>query len=373
MRGYVTSTTLSILFVLSILASTSAQAQTFTVLQSFTGGPDGDSPSPGLKLDRAGNLYGTTDLGGAGYGTVFKMTHKSGGWLFIRLYSFGGQSDGIKPRAIIIGPNGGLYDTTQVGGAGGVGCGFYGCGTVFSLAPPPHAPPNILGGWRKTTLHLFTGIPDGANPNGDLVFDQAGNIYGTTIQAGMYNWGTVYELTPDSGGLTESVLYAFSGNNDAANPTSGVVLDKAGNLYGTAFGGSYGSGTVYQLTPSPSGWGEHIIYTFQNGSDGFGPVGVIFDQSGNLYGTTYSGGSGNGGTVFELIPSNGGWTFNLLYSLTSQGGSGNPGPHARLVMDAGGSLYGTTYYEGAYGHGSVFKLTPSNGGWGFTPTFTISP
>jgi uncharacterized repeat protein (TIGR03803 family) len=170
-------------------------------------------------------------------------------------------------------------------------------------------------------LYRFLGGTDGAQPQGgDLLFDQAGNIYGTTQGGGSENNGTVYELTPSGGGWTESILYRFTGGNDGGGPLSGLISDGAGNLYGTTVGGgAYGWGTVYELTPSSSGWLIYVLYSFTGGSDGEAAIGgVIFDASGNLYGTTNGGGAGgcpNGcGTLFELSPSiYGGWTYSLLY------------------------------------------------------------
>ena len=176
--------------------------------------------------------------------------------------------------------------------------------------------------------------------------------------------GAVYELTPSGGGWSENVLYSFPGGaSDGYFPQSGVALDNIGNLYGTTYyGGTYGAGTVYRLTPSGSGWAENILYNFQAGDDGGYPFGgLIFDQFGNLYAATPTGGSGGGGTVFELTPSDGNWTFSVLYSF-----SAGTGPYGSLTMDAAGNLYGTTFTVGAYGYGSVFKLTFSGGGWSAT-------
>jgi uncharacterized repeat protein (TIGR03803 family) len=212
-------------------------------------------------------------------------------------------------------------------------------------------------------LYRFAnGGADGANPgSGDLIFDQAGNIYGTTTFGGK-GYGVVYELTPSG---TESVLYAFSGS-DGYYPDAGVIFDNAGNLYGTTEDGGLNMlGTVFELTYSIGfGWAESFLYSFQNGNDGNQPsAGLIFDPSGNLYGTTSNGGSGGGGTVFELTPSGGGWTYSLLYSFT---GGNQCGPEGTLVMDGAGNLYGTTQCDGAHNKGSVFKLTPSANGWTYT-------
>lgn len=225
-------------------------------------------------------------------------------------------------------------------------------------------------------LYRFTGSSDGATPgSGNVVFDQAGNLYGTTTSGGVQNCefgspcGVVYELTPSNGGWTESGLYSFQGGSDGDTPEAGVIFDQAGNLYDTtAYGGlacpGNGCGTVFRLAPSGPDWTEKVLYTFRDGGDGANPEGgLIFDQSGNLYGTAANGGASDGGTVFELTPSSGNWTLALLYSLV---GIGNPGPFGNLTMDAAGNLYGTTAGDGAYGYGSVFKLTPSNGGWTYT-------
>jgi uncharacterized repeat protein (TIGR03803 family) len=201
-------------------------------------------------------------------------------------------------------------------------------------------------------------VGDGAGPEGDLIFDESGNIYGTAINGGNLNSGVVYELTRAGGGWTGTVLYAPGSN---ANPYGGVVFDNVGNLYGATYQGGFGgAGTVYQLSPSGSGWTGRTLVQFY-GADGATPIGgLIIDPSGNLYGTTSSGGD-RYGTVFELTPADGGWTFNTLYRFLL--GAANGGPQAKLVMDAAGNLYGTTYADGAYGYGSVFKLTPGSAGW----------
>ncbi len=360
------TTALAIIFALAVLTQ-SAQAQTFQVLYSFSK-PVGVNPLAGLTMDKAGNLYGTTDGGGTyggacgnfGCGTVFKLTRSGSGWILNTLYRFAGGSDGGEPQArVVFGPNGSLYGTTA--GPGKT------AGTVFSLRPPAAACKSALCPWSVTVLYDFTGGTDGATPNfGDVVFDQAGNLYGATIKGGAYDDGVVYELTPSSGGWTESVLHSFAGVPDGGGPYSGVVFDKTGNFYGTTIGGGdQNFGTVYQLTPSGSGWAENILYNFQAENDGAFPFGgMVFDSSGNLYGTACSLGANGGGTAFELTPSDGAWTFAVLHGLV---GSGNlPGPGAALTMDATGNLYGTAFRDGAYGYGSVFKLTPSMGGWIYT-------
>ena len=347
---------LAIVFVLTVAASP-ALGQTFQVLHTFTGGGDSANPFAGVTLDPAGNLYGTTDGGGVGNGTVYKLTRKGSGWTLNVLYTFNG-SDGAQPDAgVIFGSNGTLYGTTYSGGARG-------SGTVFNVRPFPSVCKSALCPWMETVLYAFQGSPnDGANPGlGDLLFDQAGNIYGTTYAGGADNEGTVYELTPSRSGWKQSVLHSFS-FTDGAFPSAGVISDNAGNLYGTTdAGGSSTYGTVFELMHS-TGWAENLLYTFQNGNDGLNPnAGLTFDHSGNLYGATRSGGSGGGGTVFKLTPSGGSWTYSLVYSFTGNVG-GYCGPIGSLVMDGASNLYGTTSCDGSNGLGSVFKLTPSGNSW----------
>ena len=360
---------LAIALGLTIVVTRSLEAQTFDVLHSFTGGGDGASPGAGLTMDKGGNFYGTTKNGGAngpnGYGTVFKFTHTHSGWALNPLYGFSGGDDGASPGArVIIGADGTLYGTTSYGG--GSRCGGNGCGTVFNLQPPVDASTNVLTDWTETVLYQFTGGSDGALPVGDLIFDQSGNIYGVTAGGGSSQEGTVYELTPSNGNWTESVVWSFTGGNDGGKPAGGVIFDGAGNLYGTTqVGGSHGYGSVFQFVPAGSSWSQNTLYSFQNGSDGASPTaGLIFDPSGDLYGTTASGGPGGGGTVFELTPQrNGTWALTVLYAF---GGEAGGGPQADLTMDAAGNLYGTTYEDGAYKYGSVFELVPSNGGWRYS-------
>ena len=350
-----------------------AQAQTFSVIHNFFGGSDGASPQSGLTVDNRGNLYGTAGSGGdGGGGTVFKMVHEGSGWIFLTLYSFDTRltDNGIAPEAaVVIGSNGSLYGTTEIGGVDGQGCDTYGCGLVYNLRPPARATASALGQWTETVLYAFTGSPDGAHPEAAVVFDQAGNIYGTTLQGGSSNWGTAYELLPANGGWTERALYSFTNGNDGGYLTGSLIFDLAGQLYGLAnSGGVYGNGTVFQLSQSGSSWTESTLYAFPGqGQNGENPAGgLILDGSGNLYGGTSYGGSNYGGTAFELIPEPGGsWTYRLLYSFIHNGTT-TPGPLCSLTMDAAGNLYGTTFGDGAYGFGSVFKLTPTGEGWIYT-------
>jgi uncharacterized repeat protein (TIGR03803 family) len=359
-----------VVMTLTVVMTQPVQSQTFTVLYNFSGGNGPAAPFAGLTVDQAGNLYGTTLIGGSNgtSGTVFRLTHEGSGWISNVLDNFGGAGAGANPWArVVFGPDGALYGTTSDGGSGGNG-------TVFKLVPPVTVCKTSLCPWMETVIHSFGGSTDGPNPGlGDLVFDQAGNIYGTTMVGGACSggvgggYGTVYELSPLNDGWAETILYYFKNGTDGAYPYSGVVFDEPGNLYGTAKanGGDGSEGTVYKLTPSTGGWMETTLHAFPSaGSGGFYPEGgLIFDESGNLYGTTSAGGSVGGGTAYELIPEDGGWTLKVLYDFNEGltcGGSLDgfaPGPDASLTRDAAGNLYGTTCSEGAYNLGNVFKLT----------------
>jgi uncharacterized repeat protein (TIGR03803 family) len=368
LRAATVAVAIATVFALVTILTQSAQAQTFTVLYTFTGGADGAYPYAGLTMDRGGNLYGTTQFlggngcGGFGCGTVFRLKHAGPGWILNPLYSFqGGPNDGASPLArVIIGPDGSLYGTTSGGGA--PGCSFQGsegCGTVFNLKPPPAACKTALCPWTETVLYRFTGGSDGANPqNGALLIAPSGVIYGTTVQGGAYGYGVVFSLTPTSGGWTYSVIYSFTGGFDGAGPYSGVILDNKGNLYGTTPGGGwYGLGAVYELMPAGSGWQEKLLWSFTGTrQDGWGitPVGgLIFDGSGNLYGTTENNYfQPPGGGVFELSPSDGSWTI-----AHAVGVSGSSGPVDSLAMDTAGNLYGTLPLETkGEGGGEIFEL-----------------
>ncbi len=356
---------LTIVFALVFTMTPPAQAQSYAVLHNFTSHGDGATPYAGLTMDKAGNFYGTTLYGGnltncdGGCGVVFKLAHEGSGWVLSTLYTFQGGADGAVPYSgVTIGSDGSLYGTTEVGGTG---CSGIGCGTVYKLRPPPTACKAASCPWTKTVLYQFTG-PDGTNPlYGNLVFDQAGNLYGTTEAGGTNGHGTVFELTPSNGGWTESVLWSFTGGDDGDQPTSGVLLDRAGNLYGTTvFGGIDASGNVYELSPSGSEWTETTLYSLNRTYEGYEPIGgVAMDQQGNLYGTAALGGTGGAGTIFQLTPSDGGWRYTLLQTF-----SGIEGPVDTPTLDAAGNVYVTSTFTG--GNGSVVKLTPSNGGWNST-------
>jgi len=338
-------------------------------LYNFSGGNDPKLPYAGLVFDKTGNLYGTTELGGTNtQGTVFEITpNANGSWTETVLYNFTGSADGGQPYAsLVFDTAGNLYGTTKFGG--GTNCN-QGCGTVFELTPGS-------GGWTETVLYTFSGSSDGSEPSARLLIDAAGNLYGTTALGGNVGsvcssgCGTVFKLTHGSSGWTQSVLYAFEGAADGTSPYAGLTFDTAGNLYGTAYaGGTSGDGTIFKLTPGSSGWTETTLHAFAGGADGKYPAGdLILDPAGNLYGTAFQGGSGYG-VVFELLPgSKGVFKERVLHTF---GNSPASNPVAGLVMDTAGNLYGTTMLGADQsscggGCGTVFKLSPATrGAWPF--------
>lgn len=361
----------AILFVAAISFPVIAQAQNLTVIHNFTGGFDGDYPESGVTLDRAGNLEGTAFGGGsADLGAVYKLIQKDSSWTVSALHEFTGDNDGAHPAArVIAGPDGNLYGTTVAGGSN-MNCGEYtGCGTVFELSPPATICKSILCPWTETVLYRFPGGPMGGMPGtGDLAFDIQGNIYGTTESGGGRDAGTIYKLTPSNGTWVHSVIYNFTGLQDGGYPMAGVILDAAGSLYGTTqSGGSGNGGTIYELSPSGSGWIEKTLHALNSSTDGaYIQAGLIFDSAGNLYGAAAAGGPNGSGTVFELTPSAGSWNFTVLYDNFGDGG-GYEGPAAGLAMDQSGTLYGTSVgWNDGDNFGTIFKLTPSNGGWVYT-------
>jgi uncharacterized repeat protein (TIGR03803 family) len=331
---------------------------------AFLGTDAGVPSNSGLIFDSSGSLYGETVFGGsADQGSVFKMTPNSqGGWAESVLYSFKNSKSGIGPQGgLVFDTQGSLYGTAS-GGSISSSCAPFSCGVVFKLTPSGT-------GWAQSVIHAFSGA-DGSEPNGPLVFDAAGNLYGTTFDGGAFDGGTVFKLAPSSGGTwTETVLYNFpyfTSGTDGSFPSGGVVFDQAGNLYGTTAGGGvsglgcgFGCGTVFKLTSSSGGaWTETVLYLFTNGLDGSRPQGPLaLDAAGNLYGTTPTSSTGYG-TVFRLSPSGGSWTLSTLHGFASPDGP-IPGP---VILDAAGNLYGTTTGSNT-GYGTVFQLTPGSSGW----------
>jgi len=312
MQGKKLSIALIVVLATFALASRAA-AQTETVLTSFNRNDalvGGLEPDAGLIFDAVGNLYGTTALGG-----------------------------------------------TECAADDG-------CGTVFKLTPKAGE------GWAETVLHNFNlNGKDGINPFAGVIFDDAGNLYGTTQAGGAYGYGTVFELErTEAGGFAEKILHSFGKNaSDGKSPYAGVTFDAAGNLYGTtSAGGYFGNGAVFELVrTSAGGFAEKILHSFSNkGTGGSGPMaGLIFDTAGNLYGTTFYGGAYGGGTVFELTPTAGGsWTETVLHAFYFERPDGIE-PDAGLIFDGAGNLYGTTLGgSDNAGYGTVFELSPTAGG-----------
>jgi uncharacterized repeat protein (TIGR03803 family) len=343
--------------VLLIAISQHASAQTFQVIHNFTGGSDGGIPPYTLSQDASGHLYGTANSGGQnGYGLVFRFSHVNSGWVLVPLYSFSG-TDGQPGWGVTLAPDASIYTSASYASVMGGPCG-----TAMRLRPLPTAPHTVIYSWNATAMRTYVKNQEGC-PTGNLMIDSAGHLYGVTQDGGPSGWGSVFELTQTQSGWTENILYGFNGLGDGGAPYSALVMDSAGNLYGTTTaGGAHNKGTVFELTPSGGGWSEQVLYSFTGGNDGGQPVaGVIFDNAGNLYGATASWGSGGGGTVFKLTPSGGSWTYSVLTSLT-----GADGPVASLTMDASGNLYGTTFMDDSFGYGSVFKLTQAGGNWTYT-------
>jgi uncharacterized repeat protein (TIGR03803 family) len=327
-----------------------------TVLYNFCsvdGCADGTWPNAGLTLDAAANLYGTTWNGGAAnsYGTVFQLASGAGDtWTETVLHSFDQNGDGHYPYAVglIFDAAGNLYGTTLRGSENDRG-------TVFKLMP------GAGGTWTDTVLSRFGDLPHGSHPQAGLIFDTAGNLYGTTEAGGIYRCGTVFKLTPNNNGRwTETVLHNFKGS-DGRSPYASLIFDTAGNLYGTTYkGGAHGLGTVFKITPGANGtWAETVLHSFGARGDGYYPyASLISDVVGNLYGTTsWGGANGNYGVVFQLVPGVGGkWKEKVLHSFGASGDGVYP--YASLILDAAGNLYGTTSQGGAVNSGTVFEITP---------------
>jgi uncharacterized repeat protein (TIGR03803 family) len=350
---------IAILFIVPILlACATAPAQSSEhVVYAFSSGC-GDPVSPLVK-DAAGNFYGTTPSGGAnGYGCVFEISRAVGGWKYSVLYNFSG-ADGEQPwGALAFDQVGNLYGTARGGGA-------YGVGVAFELSVTAD------GSWTETVLHSFGNGDDGSGPQSEITFDDAGNLYGTTVgSGGDRRGGTVYKLIPGVGGWTETVLYAFPASiagPDGDSPAGGVVMDRKGRLYGnTAHGGAYGDGAVYELAPSGEGYQETIIHSFDV-YDGLEPSSsLVMDSHGTLYGTSTAGGSSPAcpyvgcGTVFELArDTHGKWNERILHEMTGSDGDSTVGP---VAFDSAGNLYAAAQFGGINGMGSVFELTPTRTG-----------
>lgn len=330
----------------AIMFATSADAASDKVLYNLNSYSGGE-PVAGLIFGGDGNLYGTASVYGYFYlGTVFELSLDGRGeWTAKALHRFGNDSDGISPEGgVVFDSSGNLYGTTSRGGTGGGGI-------VFELSSD--------GGpfeWKETVLYNFSGS-DGKAPKCGLIWDAAGDLYGTTSGGGSAGNGTVFELSPNgSGGWTEKVLYSFGAGQDGKSPQASLIFDSAGNLYGTTFaGGTMNGGTVFQLTPTGGGgWAETVLFNF--GLDGPVRSSLILDGGGNLYGTTVgTSGPAGKGTVFRLNRREG-WSETVLHTFSGPDGAA---PEAGVTFDRLGNLYGTTSDGGTYKVGTVFMLEPN--------------
>lgn len=358
-----------------------------TVLYRFQGGSDGSAPGSGLVADQRGNLYSSTAAGGAyGLGTIFQLERPSspgGIWTHSVLHSFkgvpsgNGNGDGALPSGVRFDAVGNLYGTTDQGGFCSTSDGITVCyGSVFRLMPPSHSG----GTWTESVLYRF-GVTGLSDPHGGVILDAQGNLYGTTYIGGdsLYDLGGVFKLSPPTSGgttWTETTLFEFVLTNGGA-PNGSLIFDGFGNLYGTTLiGGTSGYGTAFELSPPASGngpWVEAILYDFLTNGDGNSPLAeLIFDTAGNLYGTDWMGGQDNRGTVFQLTPaSSPGSTWSETTLDTFSGGGNGSEPRGGLIFGLGGSLYGTASQGGsgqvtnncrldgyAWTCGVVFRLQP---------------
>ncbi|MBZ5570821.1 MAG: hypothetical protein LAO09_02950 [Acidobacteriia bacterium] len=378
--------TLIVAVTVGLVVPTQAQGQTYTVLHTFSG-PDGARPAEGVTFDAAGNMYGVTSKGGTfNRGAVYELSPGGGGtWTETVLYSFGAKNrDGTTPTGgLVFDTAGNIYGTTQHGGAVNLG-------TVFQLSPGGG------GTWVEKVLHNFGQGTDGALPMAGLSMDSAGNLFGTTNNGGTYqncdvpatSCGTVFELSPNGGGgWTYSVIHNFQGQtNDGYFPKAAVTPDGLGNLYGTAsYGGPYAGGIVFKLVPSGNQWKWKLVHPYGDppghlgagqlpppgGPEGYYPyAGMVFDPAGNMWSTTVTGGAHNG-TIVTFVPNgNGGW---IQYHPAGLGFNGyGLYPVGNLTPDAAGNIYGTTLKGGSAGNGTIFVVKPVPKGWKQTVLYNFA-
>ena len=351
------------MFIWMSVGTAAAAASKYEVIYAFQGIKDGTEPNSAVTFDQTGNLYGTTKLGGdlcpndnnSGCGTVFQLkppAKQGEAWSKTTLYTFKGNGDGWYPSSVVADEAGNLYGIT----ADGIPeCQDYGlCGTIFELKPPA----KDGGDWTKNIIYSFKNFDDGGDPLGSLTFDASGNLYGTACIGGSAGYGSVYQLAPShdpSQTRNKTELFSFNWT-DGHCPSAGVTFDKSGKLYGvTTGGGEMDQGLVFQLAPptQKNGPWKESIFVYFDGSNGRWPSDrLTFDAKGNLYGTTYTGGSGGcaNGVVFQLKPP--AWKENQIYVFCDLGA-----PEG-VVFGASGTLYGATANGGTPERGTIYQLEP---------------
>src|SRR5215475_12288748 len=325
-----------------------------TVLYNFTGGADGGEPYKGVTLDSHGNLYGTAVTGGGGgceggCGVLYKLTKTGSTWTQSVIHTFTGGTDGSGPGSpVAIDKQGNIYGTTPTGGANGVG-------VVYQMKPNG-------SGWTFKVIHAFTGGTDGSGGSaGRFFIDTAGNLFNVCTTGGAQGFGVVYEISPNQGKWKFTTLYAFKDQPDGASPYGGVVFDKAGNLYGTTYyAGAHDLGTVYKLTRTGATWTESVLYSFKGGMDGASPISsLVADTAGNFYGTTSEGGatSCGCGVIYKLAKNaSGKYTESVVYRFPGQPSAGFA--YNGMINGKAGSLYGATVHGGNGNDGAVYQFTP---------------
>jgi hypothetical protein len=395
-----------VLAVVILLLAVDAVAATWKekVLYSFQGGNDGAVPAGGVVFDKAGNLYGATADGGSGCsagscGTVFQLVappKRGGAWSENILHNFAGngQGDGYSPEGgLLIDAAGNLYGTTAYGGTGNctLSGSKTGCGTVYEMVRPKQKG----GQWTEKILYNFQGDKDGQFPIGDLIFDNKGNLYGATFFGGGFgscddpfyqHCGTIFELVAPKtkvGQWTETVLYSFKNGPDGATPNGGLTFDQSGAVYGTTYSGGkvvcpggqgpVGCGVVFKLIPrTKAQWTERLVHSFTGGTDGYrSSAGLVFDGLGNLYGTT-TGGGDKGGVLFRLAPPRKkGDPWTEAILHEFTGGNDGVSPMGRPVFDWAGNLYGAAR-GGKLPGGVVFRLAPQGSHWAFSVLYNLA-
>ncbi len=357
---------LTVLSVIGLSAASYAQ-DTESTLYTFLNGNDGGAPNSPLIADASGNLYGVTYGGVGNRGTVFELSpNGAGGWNQATIYEFTAPTSGAGPSgSLVFDSAGNLYGTTAQGGILS-GCFGSGCGVIYKLSP------NGSGPWIETVLYAFSGTTDGAFPNGYLIFDPAGNLYGTafsggntqTICDGDPGCGVVFELSPQGGSWNETVLYAFGGRNDGANPSEKLLRTSSGILASsTQYGGANHVGVVFAITPQKTGmWKESILHTFGGSPDGANGGPVVNDTAGNIYGLTYTGGNKGGGTIYKLSHNSSGWKESIIQSFDRVAEGLQP---SGLTIDSTGHLYGTTLQGGTLAGNCQSRQNPNGCGIDF--------